>query len=164
MADSARDAVRAIDPDAEVGRLTTMTALVDRTLVPWRFTSALLIAFAAAGLALTASGLFAVLHHLVSARTREIAIRMALGAEPRRMRAYILGQGLRVTAMGLLAGIGIAFVLARSLSALLYEVKAGDTGSYLAAAGLVILVAVVACLLPAGRAARVDPATALRSD
>jgi ABC-type antimicrobial peptide transport system permease subunit len=80
------------------------------------------------------------------------------------MRAYILGQGLRVTAMGLLAGIGIAFVLARSLSALLYEVTAGDPGSYLAGTSLIILVAVVACLLPAGRAARVDPATALRSD
>ena len=164
MADSARDAVRAIDPAAEVGGLTTMTALVDRALAPWRFTSALLIAFAAAGLALTASGLFAVLHHLVSARTREIAVRMALGAEPRRMRAYVLGQGLRVTAVGLLAGLGISFVLARSLSALLYEVRAGDPGSYLAGAGLIILVAVVACLLPAGRAARVDPATALRSE
>jgi putative ABC transport system permease protein len=159
-----RNEVRAIDPDAEVGGLTTMAALVDRALVPWRFTSALLVAFAIAGLVLTASGLFAVLHHLVAARTREIAVRMALGAEPRRVRAFILGEGLRVTALGLLPGLGLSLVLARSLEALLYDVGERDPGSYLAGAGLITGVAVVACLFPARRAGRVDPAEALRSE
>ena len=104
------------------------------------------------------------LHHLVSSRTREIAIRMALGAAPQRVRSFILGEGLRVTALGLLPGIGLSLVLARSLSTLLYEVGERDPGSYLAGAVFVGLVAVAACLLPARRAARVDPASALRSD
>jgi putative ABC transport system permease protein len=159
-----RDEVRALDPDADVDNVTTMGSLVDRALLPWRFTSALLVGFAIAGLLLTASGLFAVLHHLVSARTREIAVRMALGAEPQRVRAFILGEGLRVTALGLLPGLGLSLALAKALSSLLYEVGERDPGSYLAAAGLIALVAVVACLLPARRAARVDPASALRSE
>jgi putative ABC transport system permease protein len=164
LAGVVRDQALALDPDAEVGNVTTLTALVDRALVPWRFTSALLVGFALAGLVLTASGLFAVLHHLVSARTREIAVRMALGAEPRRVRAFILGEGLRVTTLGLLPGLGLSLVLAKALSSLLYEVGERDPESYLAGAGMIGLVAVAACLLPARRAARVDPATALRSD
>jgi hypothetical protein len=127
-----REEARALDPDAEVGNVTSLTALVDRALAPWRFTSALLIGFAFAGLVLTATGLFAVLHHLVSSRTREIAVRMALGAAPQRMRSFILGEGLRVTLLGLLPGIGLSLVLARFLSALLYEVGERDPGSYLA--------------------------------
>jgi putative ABC transport system permease protein len=164
LAGAVREEVHAIDPDVQVDGLTTMAGLVDRALVPWRFTSALLAGFAVAGLVLTASGLFAVLHHLVSSRTREIAIRMALGAAPQRVRSFILGEGLRVTALGLLPGIGLSLVLARSLSTLLYEVGERDPGSYLAGAVFVGLVAVAACLLPARRAARVDPASALRSD
>jgi ABC-type antimicrobial peptide transport system permease subunit len=89
---------------------------------------------------------------------------MALGAEPRRVRAFILGQGLGVTALGLLPGLGLSLALARSLSALLYEVGERDPGSYVAGAGLIGLVAVVACLFPARRAARVDPASALRTE
>jgi predicted permease len=164
MAGAVREEVRAVDPEAEVSGLTTMTSLVDRALVPWRFTSALLVGFAFVGLVLTATGLFAVLHRLVAARTREIAVRMALGAEPRRVRAFVFGEGLRVTALGLLPGLGLSVVVARCLSTLLYEVGERDPESYLAGAGLIGLVAVVACLVPAHRAARVDPAHALRSE
>jgi putative ABC transport system permease protein len=159
-----RDEVRALDAGAEVDNVTTMASLVDRALLPWRFTSALLIAFALAGLTLTASGLFAVLHHLVSTRTHDIAIRMALGAEPQRMRAFILGEGLAVTALGLLPGLGLSLALARSLSPLLYEVGERDPASYVGGVWLVALVALSASLLPALRAARVDPAEALRSE
>ena len=164
VAGAVREQVRAIDPDADVGDVTTMGRLVDRALAPWRFSSALLTAFAFAALLLTASGLFAVLHHFVSGRTREIAIRMALGAEPRHILGFVLSQGLGVTALGLALGGALSLVLARSLSALLYGVGERDPWSYLGGAALIGLVAVVACLLPARRAARVDPTRALRSE
>ncbi len=159
-----REQVKAIDPEAEVRDLTTMVHLVDRALAPWRFSSALLTGFAFAALILTASGLFAVLHNFVSGRTREIAIRMALGAEPRRILSFVLGQGLRVTGLGLALGGALSLVLARSLAALLYGVSERDPWTYLGGAALILLVAALACLLPARRAARVDPTLALRSE
>jgi len=164
LAAKVREEVRALDPDAEVGSVTTMASLVDRALLPWRFTSSLLAVFALAALVLTASGLFAVLHHFVSGRTREIAIRMAVGAEPGRVLAFVASQGLKVTALGLALGLALALVLARSLSALLYEVGERDPGSYLGGTALVGLVALGASLLPALRATRVDPVEALRSE
>jgi len=159
-----RDEVAALDPEAAVAGLTTLAALVDRALVPWRFTSALLVGFALAGVVLTASGLFAVLHQLVSARTREIGVRMALGAAPGQVRTFVLREGLQVAALGLLPGLGLSLVLASALGALLYEVGAHDPASYLAGVSLISLVAVAACLLPARRAARVDPASTLRAE
>ena len=161
---AAREQVRALDPDAEVKDVTTMARLVDRALAPWRFSSMLLSGFALAALVLTASGLFAVLHHFVSGRTREIGIRMALGAEPRRILRFVLRQGLGLTALGLALGGALALVLARSLSALLYGVGERDPWSYLGGAALIGLVAALACFLPARRAAHVDPTRALRSE
>lgn len=164
IAAAVREEVRAFDPGAEVEDLTTMTRLVDRALLPWRFTSALLAGFALVALFLTASGLLAVLHHFVSGRTREIAIRMALGADPRRVRAFVLGQGLGVTAIGLATGLAFSAGAARALSALLYEVGERDPGTYLGGTLLIGVVAVVASLAPARRAARVEPTVALRSE
>jgi putative ABC transport system permease protein len=159
-----REQLRTLDPDAILDGFTPMTRLVERALAPWRFASALLGAFALSGLILTASGLFAVLHRFVAGRTREIAIRMALGAEPRRVRSFVLGQGLAMAALGSALGFALSLVLARSLSALLYEVQDRDPWSYLAAGALIVLVAAAASLLPARRAAAVDPIVALRSE
>ncbi len=145
---AARDQARAIDPDAFVDDVTTMRRLVDRALAPWRFTSAVLLGFALAALALTTFGLFAVLHHFVSGRIREIAIRTALGATPHQVRSLVLAHGLGVTALGLALGGVLSLALARSLSALLYGVDERDPLSYLGGAALVGLVAVLACLLP----------------
>ena len=164
LAGPVREQVRALDADAEVGQLTTMQHLVDRALTPWRFASALLGGFALAALLLTASGLFAVLHHFVSGRVREIAIRMALGADPGQVRRFVLSQGLGVTALGIALGSALSLVLARSLSALLYGLDERDPWSYLGGAILIGLVAAVASLLPARRAARVDATVALRSE
>jgi len=164
LAGAVREQVRALDADAGVGELTTMQHLVDRALTPWRFASALLGGFALAALLLTASGLFAVLHHFVSGRTREIAIRMALGADPGRVRRFVLSQGLSVTALGAALGSALSLVLARSLSALLYGLDERDPWSHLAGVVLIGLVAAIACLLPARRAARVDATVALRSE
>jgi hypothetical protein len=108
LAGAVREQVRALDADAGVGELTTMQRLVDRALAPWRFASAILGGFALAALFLTAAGLFAVLHHFVSGRTREIAIRMALGADPGRVRRFVLSQGLSVTALGVALGSALS--------------------------------------------------------
>jgi putative ABC transport system permease protein len=164
LAGAVRAQVRALDADAGVGELTTMQRLVDRALTPWRFASALLGGFALAALLLTASGLFAVLHHFVSGRAREIAIRMALGADPGRVRRFVLAQGLGVTALGVALGSALSLVLARFLSALLYGLDARDPWSHLGGVGLIVLVAAIASLLPARRAARVDATVALRSE
>jgi len=164
LAGAVREQVRALDADAGVGELTTMQRLVDRALTPWRFASALLGGFAFVALLLTASGLFAVLHHFVSGRTREIAIRMALGADPGRVRRFVLSQGLGVTALGVALGSALSLVLARSLSALLYGLDERDPWSHLGGVVLIGLVAAIACLLPARRAARVDATVALRSE
>lgn len=164
VAGAVREQVRALDQDAEVKDVTTMARLVDCALAPWRFSSALLSGFALAALVLTASGLFAVLHHFVSGRTREIGIRMALGAEPRRILRFVLAQGLGLTALGLALGGALSLALARSLSALLYGVGERDPWSYLGGAALIGLVAAIACLLPAHRAAQVDPTQALRAE
>jgi putative ABC transport system permease protein len=159
-----REQVRALDREAAVEELTTMTGLVDRALAPWRFTSALLGAFALVALALTTTGLFAVLHRFVSQRRREIAVRMALGADPRRVRRFVLARGLQVVGAGLALGVVLAVALGGSLSALLYEVRAGDPWSVLAGCAVLFLVAMAACLAAARRAARVDPQVALRSE
>jgi len=164
LAGAVREQVRALDAEAGIGELTTMQRLVDRALTPWRFASALLAGFAVAALLLTASGLFAVLHHFVSGRTREIAIRMALGADPGRVRRFVLSQGLGVTALGVALGSALSLVLARSLSALLYGLDERDPWSHLGGIGLIGLVAATASLLPARRAARVDATVALRAE
>jgi putative ABC transport system permease protein len=164
LAGAVREQVRALDADAGVGELTTMQRLVDRALTPWRFASALLGGFALAALLLTASGLFAVLHHFVSGRVREIAIRMALGADPGRVRRFVLSQGLGLAALGVALGSALALVLARSLSALLYGLDERDPWSYLGGVVLIGLVAALASLMPARRAARVDATVALRSE
>ncbi|MGH9884789.1 MAG: FtsX-like permease family protein, partial [bacterium] len=159
-----REQVRALDAEATVDDVATMSGVVDRALVPWRFASLLLTVFAAGALLLTASGLFAVLQHFVSGRTREIAIRMALGAEPRRVRRFVLAQGIGVTALGLGLGLALSAALVRLLAALLYGVPAGDPWSYLGGALVIAVVSALASLWPARRAGRVDATLALRSD
>jgi predicted permease len=164
LAGAVREAVSALDPDARAGALTTMQQLVDRALAPWRFASALLGAFALVALLLTASGLFAVLHHFVSGRTREIAVRMALGADSGRVRRFVLSQVLGATVFGIGLGTALSLLLARSLTALLYGLDGRDPWSHLTGAALIGLVAAGASLLPAGRAARVDATLALRTE
>jgi putative ABC transport system permease protein len=164
LSGAVREELRALDADARVQELTTLQHLVDRALTPWRFASGLIGGFALVALLLTASGLFAVLHHFVSGRTREIAIRMALGADPGRVRRFVLAQGLGVTALGVVLGCALSFWLARALSALVYGLGARDPWSHLGGIALIGLVAAAASLVPARRAARVDATVALRSE
>jgi ABC-type antimicrobial peptide transport system permease subunit len=128
-----------------------------------RVYAVLLGSFAALGLLLTGVGLFAVLSHVVAQRTRELGVRAALGASRIDLIWLVMGQGLAVTAAGLVVGLSTAALLARLTETLLYGVSTNDASTYVVVAGLVLLVAMIACLLPALRAARLDPLRALRA-
>ena len=123
-----------------------------------------LAAFALVAVALASIGIYGVIAHGVVARTRELGIRMALGARRGEVIAGVLGQGLRLTAIGLVVGLTAAVGLTRFMQALLYEVSATDPRTYLAVAASVLAMAAAACYLPARRASRVDPAITLRHE
>ncbi|OLC44783.1 MAG: hypothetical protein AUH43_17870 [Acidobacteria bacterium 13_1_40CM_65_14] len=127
-----------------------------------RFALQLMAAFAAIALVLAAAGIFAVLSQLVSQRTREIGVRVALGATPRDVFQLIVGRGMALTAAGVVIGIAGATALTRFVESLLFETSPHDPLSVAAVSGLLIVVAFLACWLPTRRAMRIDPAVALR--
>jgi putative ABC transport system permease protein len=124
----------------------------------------LLGAFAAAALLLAISGVYGVISYAVSRRSREIAIRIALGARTGDVLALVMRAGLRLVGAGIVLGLVAAFLASRALSSLLYGITAADPSTYGAAAGLLVIVGAAASYLPARRATRLDPATLLRSD
>jgi putative ABC transport system permease protein len=159
-----RDAVRRIDPELALFRVRTMEQIVDAAIATPRSMAWLLSLFALAALMLAAIGVFGVMSHAVSERTREIGVRMAIGASPRRMLGAILGEGLAQVGLGLLAGALLSMLTARLLSGLLFGVTALTITPYLIVVALLGAVSVIACLVPARRAMRVDPAVALRGE
>ena len=164
IAAAVREVVDSVEPGTRVDNLTTLDALVSRATAQPRFTSRLVSAFGALALALAAVGIYGTLSFVVGARTREIGVRLALGATPGHIMSRTLTRGLLPAALGGVIGVGIALALARTFRALLFGIESVDAGS--AAAGLVALIAIatVAALGPARRAARVDPVQALRAD
>ena len=161
---SIRDAVRGLDPGVPIYDVASMGERVARSAAPRRFVMRLLAAFALAALALAALGLYGVVAHSVGQRTREIGIRMALGATPRDIARLVLVGGSGLIAAGLAAGLLGAFGATRFLSAILYEVRPADPVSLAAASALLALVAVAAHWLPARRASRIDPIAALKAE
>jgi predicted permease len=159
-----RAAVLGTVPGAAVSRAMTMEAYLHRFGAPLRWMAALVAGLAAAALLLAASGLSAVMSFNVARRTREIGIRMALGARDRDVARMVLGQGLRVTRAGIVLGLFGAVPLARMLQLLLKGADPFDGGLFLGLAGALAAVAVAASLRPALRAARVDPQVSLRQE
>jgi putative ABC transport system permease protein len=159
-----RAIVRGLDPDTALFQVRTMEQVMDASLATPRSMAWLLSVFALSALMLAAIGVFGVMSHAVSQRTREIGVRMAIGASPYRMLAAILGEGLTQVGIGLLLGASLSLVTARLLSGLLFGVTALSVAPYLLVMLLLAVVSLVACLVPARRAMRVDPATALRAD
>jgi putative ABC transport system permease protein len=159
---SAREAIRAVDKDLPIFRVKTMEQLVDDSLAQRRFSMSLLMIFAVLALCLAAVGHYGVLSYSVTQRSHEIGIRMAMGAQPRDIFKLVVGQGLSLTAIGIIVGAASALGFTRVVSSLLFAVSTTDPGIYTAMSVLLIAVGVLACFIPARRAMRVDPIVALR--
>ncbi len=158
------DAVRRIDPELPVYAVRSMDEAMASSVSQRRFAMRLLALFAAGALALSALGIYGVVAYTVARRTREIGIRMALGALPGDVLALVMRQGLHLILGGVAVGLVGALALTRALAALLYGVSPRDPVTFGAIAGLLVVVALAATWLPARRAARVDPVEALRSE
>ena len=159
-----RDVVRGLDPALPLAAVRPMTEVVGEALATARLASTLVGVFAGLALLLACVGLFGVLAWLVSRRTREIGVRLALGADPMAVRRLVRGQGLRLAGVGVVAGLVLAAASGRVVESLLVGVRAHDPASAGAAVLLLFGAAFLAADLPARRAARVDPARALRAD
>jgi predicted permease len=157
-----RRAVRDEQPSIAVDSLMTMEDRVLRALAKPRLYAVVLGGFAAAALAIAALGLFGVLSYIVAQRSREIGVRTALGAQPSDIVRLVLRQVAAVVGAGLAVGFAAAFALGRTLTTILYGIDAHDATSFLAVAIVLPLVAAAACVVPARRAARVDPLQAMR--
>ena len=158
-----RDRVHAFDEDVPVD-VGTLSSRVDESLAERRFIMTVLVAFGVLALLLAAIGVYGVLSFTVAQRTREIAVRLALGAEPRRVLAMVMGQVLRVSVIAVAVGLVAARAVTRLMGALLFDVSSTDLRSYLAATVVLFGVAMVAAYVPARRAASVDPMLTLRSE
>ncbi len=158
----ARRAVQAVDPDLPVFEVATMEQLVYRSASGPRFNTALLGIFAALALILATVGIYGVMSYMVLQRTHEIGVRMALGAEAGDIIRQVVRQGMLLAAGGIATGIAGAWVVTRFLSSLLFGVRPTDPTTFALVPLVVVAVALLACFLPARRAARVDPMVALR--
>jgi putative ABC transport system permease protein len=161
---SVREAIRGIDPAIPVYDVATMDERASRTMADRRFVMRLLGGFAAVALLLAAIGLYGVVSYTVTARMRELGVRVALGAGPAHILRPILTSGLTLVAIGLAAGVAAALVLLRSLRSLLVGVEAADPATFAGAVGILAIVAIAAHVVPARRALNVDPAIALRQE
>jgi ABC-type antimicrobial peptide transport system permease subunit len=161
---SARAAVRRVDPALAVTGMSTMEATRERLLGDRRLPMQLMMAFAVVALVLSLVGVYGVTAHGVAARAREFGIRMALGATPRAVLRVALNEGTLTAGLGLLIGTPLALVLAWRLRGMLYQVRPFDPQTLAAVAVLLAAVTLLAALVPARRATRVDPAVTLRDD
>jgi putative ABC transport system permease protein len=157
-----RTAIHEIDPQQPVGAIRTMDDLIGASVAPRRLDLLLLTAFAALAIVLTAAGLYGVMGYVVAQRTREIGVRMALGATPRRMLALVLGQAGWLTCAGIALGLAGARTLAGVLATMLFGVSATDPWVYASVAIGLGAVALLAVAVPVRRASRIDPVAALR--
>ena len=156
--------IRRMDPDLPVYNVRSMSERLDVSLARRRFAMLLLSLFAALALGLAAIGVYGVIAYLVTHGTREIGIRMALGATPRTILSLILRHGLTLAALGIVLGTAAALALARFMRGLLFEIQTFDPATFFGVIAVLTAVAVVATIIPARRAARIDPIQSLRSE
>ena len=159
-----RAAIHAVDPDQSISNVMTMNENLARVLVTERFSAILMSVLAGSGLLLAALGLYGVMAYSVSRRTTEIGVRVALGAQRFHVLRLILGEGAKLTLLGVAIGLATAWGLTRLLVSLLFEVNATDPMTFVSISVLLISIALVACFFPARRALNVDPMVALRTE
>ena len=164
IASSVRDVVRQLDPNLPLVRMRTMDEVAGEVLAQRRLSMTLMSVFAALALVLAAVGLYGVMSYVVTARTREFGVRMALGAPRAAVLRLVVRQGLLTVVAGLAVGLAGAVAATRLLAGLLFGVKPLDPLTFGAVPAVLLVVALVACWLPARRATRVDPMAALRTD
>jgi putative ABC transport system permease protein len=164
LTSSVRGLVRRLDPDLPVADVRTMDDVVGAALSTPRFASVLLSIFAGLALLLSAIGLYGVLSFLVSRRTREIGIRLAIGAGRLQVVKMVMGGGVSLALAGVGVGLVMAFGLTRLLAGLLHGVTPLDPATFVAVAVGLVAIAAMASLVPAWRASRVDPVVALKSE
>jgi putative ABC transport system permease protein len=156
--------LRALDPNLPVGEVGTLGTAASQSAAQPRFRTYVLASFASISLLLAAVGLYGLMSYSVTQRVREIGVRMALGARPRDVLRLVITEGMTLVALGAAAGVGVAVAAGRLIGALLFGVSPTDPVTYGAVLGVLAIVASAACTLPALRAARVNPMSALRSE
>jgi putative ABC transport system permease protein len=164
LAPAVREEMERIDRDIPLRPGRTMEGVIAETLWRPRLSAWLLGLFAALAAALAAAGLYGVMSYSVNQRTQEIGLRMALGAEGADVIRMVIGEGFKLTVVGLALGLVTAFALSRLIASQLFGVTATDPLTYAGVATLLAMVAMAACYIPARRAARVDPMMALRTE
>jgi putative ABC transport system permease protein len=162
LAEPVRQAIWRVDPDQPMWKIRTVDSLIERSVADRKFLLALMTVFAGLALVLTIIGLYGVLSYLVSRRTQEIGIRMALGAQPANILRMVLKQGMMLVVVGVAVGLFASWALTRLISGLLYQVSATDPLTFGAIGLLLLAIAFLACYIPARRAMKVDPLKALR--
>jgi putative ABC transport system permease protein len=156
--------IHRVDKDQPVADVRTMEEIASGTRTSERMLMALLGSFAGLALVLSALGIYSVLAYSVAQRTREIGVRVALGAERGDVLRLVVGSGLRLAGLGITAGLVAAFLLTRLMAELLYGVRASDPATFCAVSIILAGASLAACYVPARRAARVDPMVALRHE
>jgi putative ABC transport system permease protein len=164
LADAVKEQVGQVDPALPVSKIRPLDEIVSRSISQPRFYLLLLGVFAVVALVLAAVGIFGVLSYAVAQRTREIGIRMALGAQERTVLQMVVGQAMVLVIAGIAVGAALALVVSRGMSTMLFSVTATDPATFVSVAAILCAVALVASYVPARRATRVDPIVALRSE
>jgi ABC-type antimicrobial peptide transport system permease subunit len=159
-----REVLAQLDDAIPMGRITTLEDMLARDRGPMAFTMVLIVIAGASALALGLVGIYGVISYAVSQRTGEIGVRIALGAQPGDVSRMILRQGTFVATSGLVVGLVGAVTASRFMEALLFQMSPTDPATYASVAAGLLVVSLLACWLPARRAARLDPVRALRSE
>jgi putative ABC transport system permease protein len=164
LASSVRGVVASIDPSQPVHHVATVEQLLGNLAAERRLNTMLFALFAMVAALLAAAGIYGVIAYSVEQRTRELGVRLALGARPGEVFRLVLKEGLVLALMGVVAGVAVAFGATQVMRSLLYDTSATDPATFGVMAVAALIVAFIACLVPALRATRVDPLTALRAD